>query len=166
VHFSSFVDSNPDVIADKQTRHEPGSRPDFAAAADVYREHLKAAKDSAELETAYGFASFDNGVAVSPTLRRIYATHRSERFGDCADPFRADGAVYAFAKFHSLLSAGPSATGHQNFKVASGYRRQQRVISVIFRLLLRALGPDRYFALMRYLGHYSSILNQMDMFER
>lgn len=165
VHFSSFVDSNRDVIADKQTRYEPGSRPDFAEAADVYRQHLKAAEDSAKLDTGYGFSSFDNGTAISPALRRIYAARRHARFADCTDPFRADEAVYAFAKSHALLSTNRPHTGHQNFKVASGFRKQQRLISMLFRLTLRLLGPDRYFALMRYLGHYSSILNQTDMLE-
>ena len=165
VHFSSFVETDRSVVADKQTRHAPGTRPDFAAAADAYREQLKAAQALASIEPTYGFATFDNGQSISPALRRAYATQQ-HRFSHVEDPFRADGAVHAFARSMSLLSSKPASTGHKNFKVVSGYGRQQRIIARVFRAALRLLGPDRYFLLMRYLGHYSSILNQADIFGR
>lgn len=166
IHFSSFVDSDPSVVADKQTRYAPGSRADFSAAAEVYRHYLKSAQGLASLEANYGFATFDDGRSISPMLRRMYAVHRDDYFADCRDPFRADGPVLDFARRRGLLSARSASTQHQNFKVASAYRKEQRIIAALFRLVLRLLGPDRYFALMRYLGHYTSTLNQSDLLRR
>lgn len=163
VHFSSFVEADPSAVADKQTRYSPGSRPDFAQAAQVYRGWLHAAHGLAELETSYGFGSFRNGRPVSPMLRRMYAVYEAESFSACDDPFAADGPVYAFAERHGLLSRLSASTVHQNFKVAAAYGKERRAISMLFRLGLRLLGPDRYFALMRFISHYSSTLNQVDL---
>jgi hypothetical protein len=37
---------------------------------------------------------------------------------------------------------------------------------VLLRVALRVLGPNRYYMLMRYLSHISSLRNQTDMFGR
>ena len=163
IHFSSFVEADPAAVADKQTRYQSGSRPDFAAAGAVYRGLLHAAKGLATLETGYGFSSFDNGRVIPPLLRRMYVLRLADEFTACADPFAASGPVFAFARRHGLLSSASASTQHQNFKVASAFRKEQRLISMLFRLMLRVLGPDRYFVLMRYLGHYASTLNQTDL---
>lgn len=164
VHFSSFADADRTIVAGKQTRYPPGAREDFAAAGDVYRERLRSVKGMVKCATDYGFACFSNGRSIAPTLRRVFAALQETKFKDCVDPFSADGPVYAFAKRHGLLSRRPAFIAHQTFREVDGYRRERRVIAVVFRLLLRLLGPDRYFSLMRYFAHYSSILNQTDMF--
>lgn len=166
IHFSSFVESDASAVADKQTRYAPGSRADFSAAAQIYRQHLRSAQGMASLETDYGFATFDDGRSISPMLRRMYAVHREDFFSECSDPFRDGGPVLEFASRRGLLSSRAASTQHQNFKVASAYQKEQRIIAALFRLALRLLGPDRYFALMRYLGHYSSTLNQADLLRR
>jgi hypothetical protein len=167
VHFSSFVEADRDIVADKQTRHAPGTRPDFSEVGDVYRQYLDSAKKSVTVDNMnYGYAQFDNNLSISPSLRRFYAVHRAERFKDCADPFMASGPVYIFAAVNNLLSFKPAVVSHANFKMSSSYSREQRIIATAFRWMLRLLGPDRYFILLRYLAHYSSILNQTDLLKR
>jgi hypothetical protein len=167
VHFSSFVECDRTIVADKQTRYAAGTRPDFSEAADVYRQYLDAAKKSVSVENvSYGYAQFDNDLSISPSLRRFYAVYKADRFKDCLDPFTATGPVYAFASLNNLLSFKPAVVAHTNFKATSDYSRQQRMISTAFRWMLRLLGPDRYFTLLRYLAHYSSILNQTDLLKR
>jgi hypothetical protein len=164
VHFSSFNDTERAIVADKQTRYAPGSRPDFFEAADVYREYLALAKKTVAVECDdYGYAEFDNKISISPSLRRFYAVFKDERFEDCPDPFLASGPVYAFAKVNKLLSLKPAVVGHANFKARSGYSKEQRLLSAVFRWALRLLGPDRYFILLRFLAYYSSIFNQSDL---
>jgi len=166
VHFSSFVENNRDVIADKQTRYEAGSCPEFAEAGDVYRGYLTLGRTMAHVEsTQYGFAQFDNGRAISPALRRFYALVKNEKFCDCQDPFLENGPVYRFAQKHRLLTGAKSTQVHINFKATSGYQREQRVIAMLFRWSLRILGPDRYFAFLRYLSQYTSIFNQSNLFK-
>lgn len=167
VHFSSFVETDRDIIADKQTRNAPGTRPDFSEVGDVYRQYLSVGKDSVTVDnTNYGYAQFDNNVSISPSLRRFYAIYKEDRFKDCMDPFLATGPVYMFASLNNLLSFKPAVVSHTNFKATAGYLREQRIISAAFRWILKLLGPDRYFTLLRYLAHYSSILNQGDLLKR
>lgn len=167
VHFSSFVETDRTIIADKQTRHAPGTRPDFSEVGDVYRQYLDSAKKSVSVDNVnYGYAQFDNNLAISPSLRRFYALHKDDRFKDCSDPFMTNGPVYTFAGANNLLSFKPAIVAHANFKTTSGYSREQRIITKVFRWMLRLLGPDRYFTLLRYLAHYSSILNQADLLKR
>lgn len=167
VHFSSFVEVDRDIVADKQTRHASGTRPDFSEVGDVYRQYLDSAKKSVSVDDMnYGYAQFDNNLSISPSLRRFYAIHKEERFKNCSDPFMATGPVYIFAGVNNLLSFKPAVVAHANFKVTSSYSREQRIIATAFRWMLRLLGPDRYFILLRYLAHYSSILNQTDLLKR
>lgn len=167
VHFSSFSDSDREIVADKQTRHPPGTRLDFSEVGDVYRQYLDSAKKSVSVDDmGYGYAQFDNNFSISASLRRFYAVHKDERFKDCLNPFMSAGPVYKFAIANNLLSFKPAVVSHANFKMTSSYSREQRIIATAFRWMLRLLGPDRYFILLRYLAHYSSILNQTDLLKR
>ncbi len=165
IHFSSFVENDPAAIANKQTRYPSGSRPDFALAARTYRGYLKASQDSAVLaHTDYAYSHFANGAPISATLRRFYAISRHPDVMAAADPFASD-AVLGYAKANRLLTAANAVVGPHTFKAQSGYSRQQAVIGWMFRAVLRLLGPDRYFLLLRYLSNYTSILNQTDVGE-
>jgi hypothetical protein len=167
VHFSSFVDADEQAVADKQTRHALGSRPDFSQAGNVYREYLQRGKALVKVvNSRYSYGQFDNGATVSPALRRFYAVSEMPEVLAEANPFSAQGAVYRFAREQGLVSSRPAATTHINFKVQSSYSRQQRLITITFRWILRLIGPDRYFNLMRYLSHYSSLLNQGDLMRK
>jgi hypothetical protein len=117
-------------------------------------------------DTRYSYGQFDNGDTVSPALRRFYAVSDRPEVRAAANPFAADGPVFRFAREQGLVSRRPASTVHANFKVQADYSRQQRIISTAFRWALRVLGPDRYFNLMRYLAHYSSLLNQGDLLRK
>jgi hypothetical protein len=167
VHFSSFVDADDLAVADKQTRHVVGSRPDFSQAGNVYREYLQRGRALVKVaDTRYSYGQFDNGATVSPALRRFYAVSERPEVLAEVNPFSAQGTVYRFAREEGLVSPRPAATTHINFKVQASYSRQQRLITIAFRWILRMIGPDRYFNLMRYLAHYSSLLNQGDLLRK
>ena len=167
VHFSSFVESDAHAVADKQSRHLSGSRPDFERVAAVYRAYLKRAKNLVCVkDKRYLYNEFENGDVISPTLRRLYSISDRLDLQAAENPFAVDGPVYQFAKAHRLISNLPASTAHTNFKGQAHYSHQKRIIAIAFRLGLRVLGPDRYFNLMRYLAHYSSLLNQGDMLRK
>lgn len=167
IHFSSFVEPDHEVVADKQSRYPRGSRPDFLEAAKVYREYLRRAKPLLQVaDASYRYSRFDNGDPISPALRRLYAVSESRDLRSAANPFETNGAVHRFAVTEGLISPRPAATAHANFKVQASYSRQHRILTFAFRLALRVLGPDRYFNLMRYLAHYSSLLNQGDLLNK
>ena len=163
IHFSSFNENSPEVIANKQTRFAPGSRADFQALAESYAANLRAASRGESWPTGYGFDRFDDGVPVTPTLRRVYAALQSEMFPD-ANPFDAKSAVRQYAQRRKLLNKSGQPSKRLTFKDAGRFDRYERFVFVLLRLALRLLGPDRYFALMRYMSHISSIRNQAGVF--
>lgn len=167
VHFSSFVEQDTLAVADKQSRYASGTRPDFTQVAEVYRDYLTRAKPLVRVsDFRYSYSHFDNGDTISPTLRRFYAISVRPDIHAAANPFAAGGTVHQFAKNNGLISRHGVSTAHKTFKEKAEFSREQRIIAVFFRLTLRFLGPDRYFNLMRYIAHYSSLLNQTDLFRK
>lgn len=161
VHFSSFIEEDKSAIAAKQTRYSPGTRPDFTLLSDVYRKYLDSSKQLVNANSLeYGYLKFDSEEFISPVLRRIYGGQLFDSFNDCKNPFSKNQTVYKFAKRYKLISINPVIAGQQLFMEISKQKRAQRIISKLFRFILFILGPVKYFALMRYLGYYSSILNQ------
>jgi len=164
VHFSSFVESNSLAVADKQTRYSVGSRPDFAEAASFYRDYLRRARLIVDIsDQTYVYSKFEDGTAISPALRRFYAVCKQPEVISAHNPFQAKGPVYQFAKKNRLFSCNVQSISHPIFKIEAQYLRQKMVIKYLFRAILFILGPNRYFGLMRYLSHYSSLLHQSDL---
>jgi hypothetical protein len=167
VHFSSFIEADEDAVADKQTRYAPGSRKDFSRVASIYRSYLIEAKNFSKVDdSSYSYGKFSNGDNVSAALRRFYAISEQTDIVNADDPFQDGGVVHKFALKNGLISKQPVSSLHANFKMQAGYSMQQRIITKAFRSALWILGPDRYFNLMRYLAHYSSLLNQSDLFHK
>lgn len=164
IHFSSFNSNNPDDVAQKQTRFEPGSRPDFGILARAYAEELIMNSSEKFSGVSYGFDYFDDGIYVTPALRRFYAELKFGVLGVDENPFCTDGAVMNFAKKHGLLLRSNSASKRHTFRDMSAYGFQIRVINKMLRVALYLLGPEKYFNLMRYLAHISSLRNQTAMF--
>ncbi|WP_084181322.1 glycosyl transferase [Polaromonas glacialis] len=166
VHFSSFNENKPEVVAKKQTRFESGSRPDFSSIAEVYASELLRNASEAFSRHRYTFDYFEDGSYVTPALRRFYAVMKNTVFHKDENPFRLDGPVMRFGKSHGLVGAPSQAARRQIFKDMNAYGPQIKVINMMLRLSLFILGADRYFNLMRYMAHISSLRNQVDMFGR
>ena len=162
-HFSSFNSDNPHAIAHKQSRFAPESRPDLHEIIDSYAVQIRENGDNYYLQYEYGFNYFEDGVYVSPSLRRFYAALES-RFPKGENPFCHGSALQQFALAHGLASKKYKASPRPTFKEMEDYSREARIISLILRNILRAVGPNRYFSLMRYLAYISSIRNQADVF--
>ena len=165
IHFSSFITDDHSSIAAKQTRYEPGSRPDFASAAQTYRAYLEKSTSLAALgHLDYGYSHFKNGAPISATLRRFYAISKHPAITSVEDPFNSE-SVHEYAKVNGLLTQDKATASPTLFKAQSGYSKQQTVIRLVFRGVLKVIGPDKYFLLLRYLANYSSIFNQADIGE-
>lgn len=160
IHFSSYNKSNTNIIADKQDRFAPGSRPDFQLASQQYLELLKK-NDSSIDATPYCYEFFIDGGRISNTLRRIYANHEPDFKAD--NVFKHESKIYKFAKSHGLVSQG--VIKRNNFKDINVFTRVQTISVFCLKIALKILGPDRYYMLMRYMAYMSSILNQSKMFK-
>lgn len=164
VHFSSFDPNTPDSIAQKQTRFVAGSRPDFAAISHGYAMELRANASHNYSQRSYGFDYFDDGTYITPALRRFYASLRLNVFKDEVNPFSANSLVKHFAKKNGLLVKGNMRSKRHIFRDMGAYSFPIKIIMKLLRTALFILGPERYFNLMRYLAHISSLRNQVDMF--
>jgi hypothetical protein len=165
VHFSSFADEEPGVIAKKQDRFPPNSRTDFLVLCTRYRELLQREVTLPSAAEPYSYDYFENGLYITPTLRRYYAAlSRTGAFAGESNPFAADGVVLRFARRNGLLASKKKTWRRQTFKDLAGYRSEVRFVLWGLRMLLKVIGPLRYFDLMRFLAHVSSIRNQAEMF--
>ncbi|KAF3997447.1 glycosyl transferase [Glaciimonas immobilis] len=164
IHFSSFNPGKPDEVAQKQSRFLPGSRPDFGLLAHEYAKELLENASDLYSKKSYGFDYFDDGTYITPALRRFYAGLRGNVFKDEQNPFSADGPVKRFAKKNRLLVKGNLSAKRHIFSDMGKYSFSIKILLKLMRISLSILGPERYFNLMRYLVHISSLRNQVDMF--
>lgn len=164
IHFSSFDGLAPETVAQKQNRFSPGSRPDFELFAREYAKLLLAVDTSQFAGRKYGFDYFDDGIYVTPALRRFYAAFRLREFSAIKNPFDPTEGVRTFASKNGLIVKGAAEAKRLNFQDVGAYKFQITILLKMCRLALFLLGPNRYFALMRYLAHISSLRNQVEMF--
>ncbi len=164
IHFSSFNSAAPENIANKQSRFAPNSREDFIAAAREYADELHEKERTFPTSRPYSFDFFSDGSPVPAALRRAYALCHAA-LADVVDPFDASGKVHAFARRNGLLSRNAKPARRRTFKDIGHGSLQVRVLDFLLRSALKLLGPDRYFDLMRYLSHISSIRNQSGVFK-
>jgi|CZKZ01.1.fsa_nt_gi hypothetical protein len=162
-HFSSFTTNSPHSIAGKQSRYEAESRPDLHELLDGYAAKVRENENEQYAGYHYSFNHFEDGMYVTPTLRRFYAA-LEEQFPTNEDPFSHGSAVQRFAIAHGLAGKKYKLSKALTFKEVGSYSRAARAGLIGLRYILRMIGPNRYFTLMRYLAYISSIRNQSDMF--
>src|ERR1039458_5021542 len=162
-HFSSFNPRNPHAIAQKQSRFADESRPDLHELLDSYATKLRDNENEPYSNCAYSFNHFDDGMYVTPSLRGVYAALES-KFSLREDPFSHGSSLQRFAIAHGLAGKKYKMSKQPAFKEIGAYSKSVRAISIMLRYTLRVIGPNRYFFLMRYLAHISSIRNQSDVF--
>ena len=112
----------------------------------------------------YGFDFFESGEYITPALRRFYAGLKDEFFVNEDNPFLENGMVMKFAKKAGLIGAKGGSSLRANFKDLNSHKKSIKLIGFGLRFMLRVLGPDRYYNLMRYFAHISSIRNQAHIF--
>ena len=162
-HFSSFDANNLNQIAFKQTRFPVNSRPDFTEIAKEYKFLLDKYQDLNSESQLYGFDYFEDGVYINPTLRRFYSILKDD-LGFFENPFTVNSSIRSFSKKNGLLKIKKSKLKKLSFKDLSRYSFQNNIVHVFLKIILRVIGPERYYSLMRYMGHISSIRNQKSMF--
>jgi hypothetical protein len=158
-HFSSFDPHRPQAIANRQTRIPEGTRLDLTDLLNDYAAQLLAAGFDEFRKLEYSFDYFPSGEYVSPTLRRLYA-NPGYGFPLDEDPTQPTSALMRFARSKRLVGRSIVKAPRVTAGDLSRHGFQMRLLSYAFKLALWVLGPNRYFVLMRYLAHASSIRNQ------
>jgi hypothetical protein len=165
-HFSSFNSDFVDVIAFKQTRFKQGERADFTEIANEYAVNIQKLKISEFDNQKYGFDYFNDGVYINPIVRRFYVILKNDMFEE-DNPFEVNNNFRKFIKKNGLIILKQTINHKRTtFKDLESYKNQEKFFLIGLKLILWILGPEKYFSLMRYLPHISSIRNQRKLFSK
>lgn len=157
-HFSGLAPTEPEVISRNTDRFTLASRPDLRAIFDAYKAAVRQNGGHPSEALPYGFDQFSDGTAITRLARRLYAAHQ-EHFASSNDPFDAQGAFARFAREQRLVQ-GKAQPAKATWKQFNPEDRRVGAVHRMLRLALRALGPNRYELLMRYLAHISVLRYQ------
>jgi hypothetical protein len=158
-HYSSFMIEEPHGIAHKQSRFLIGNRPDIHQLLDEYAACLADENDKKYSKADYSFDYFDDGTYITPTLRRFFAA-LEDKFNASENPFPVNSTVYSFALKHRLSLKNYHPMKRYTFRDSGEFSTAMRIINYGLYILLKVIGPNRYFLFMKYLTYISSIRNQ------
>jgi len=153
-HFSSFDELHPKNLSKiKSCPQIKEQRKDIIEISEHYSTLLKKYNLN-NTDTKYEFDYFSNGMAISPTLRRAYASILNELPEH--NPFDADGIVFNFAKKNHLLVKNPPKYKLQGVQDIDQHRIKFKIASLVMRNILRILGPYNSMNFSRLLVFLSS----------
>jgi hypothetical protein len=146
-HFSNYDAKDPEYL-NKRASVETGRRyPALLELGVLYGESL--GKATAEIGSGrYKFDYMSDGSYISPTLRRAYASVRSE-LAEGHDPFDSTGPVGKFARKNFLLKANAGRYTYPRLSEANEHKAAFRFIYMAMRVLIRILGPNRFYDLSK-----------------
>lgn len=154
-HFSNFDLSDPGYLKKRSFCDRDEVRLDVLELGNEYAAAL--ARNATPLSaTRYAFDYLSGGEYLSPTLRRAYAAIEPELPPD-SDPFDSAGIVAGFARRNHLFeSRGAPRYVSSGFRDVKEHARTLALIYVLMRLVLRVVGPNRFYNLSRLLVYLSS----------
>lgn len=152
-HFSNWDPSDPQYL-NKRASSEKGVQ--MQTLLEIGLDYDKALLRMKEQVTAppYAYDYMSDGKYISPTLRRAYAAVRSE-LPKGHNPFDANGPVGIFARKNHLLERKTVRYSAAGFKDIREHRATLSAIYRIMRLILWAIGPNRFFSFSRLLVYLS-----------
>ena len=153
-HFSSFNLKNHKVISSRPHKWNLTGRDDLNEICNIYAEKL-VKLDNGFSSIKYGFDYMSNGAYISPTLRRAYASVADE-FSDNVNPFDFGGKISSFVFKNYLLEKKNVSFKPAGFSDIPNHSRKFKLIYFFLRLILRIIGPNRFFNLSRLFVYLSS----------
>ena len=161
-HFSNFDHADPQYL-NKRASSEAGKRYELLEElAKDYSQKLNR-YESATKRPPYSFDFMSDGSYISPTLRRAYASVR-RKLPAHDDPFDAGGPVGDFARKNGLRSSkAQQRYSYPGLKEAQKNKKTFKLIYWIMRLLLRVLGPNRFYDLTKLMVYLSIYRKNNDL---
>jgi len=155
-HFSNFDDSDPEYLKETSWYKQKISCPALLELSTNYSKALSANKLDIT-QKKYGFDYMSGGEYISPTLRRAYACILNE-LNDNHDPFDSQGVVGDFARknylFETKTKVEPKKT--KSFQDIGVHKTKLKFIYFLMRMVLRVIGPNRFYDLSRLMVFLSS----------
>jgi hypothetical protein len=153
-HFSNFDHLDPQYL-NKRASSEIGKRYDLLDELGCdYSRKLKHYEDSMK-RPPYSFDYMSDGCYISPTLRRAYVSVRRKLPAE-ANPFDAQGHVGNFARKNRLVTRGDQPKySYPGLKEAQNNRKKLGFVYFMMRIILRFLGPNRFYDLSKLMVYLS-----------
>ena len=153
-HFSNFDEKDPEYLKKRSLLKKDVDCPALLEIGTVYKQALSA-KNTQTPSIKYGFDYMSGGEYISPTLRRAYVCVSGE-FPPNYNPFDSDGVVGNFARKNFLFERKTPAYKPASFRDLSENKRKLRYIYFMMRLILRLVGPNKFYNFSRLLVYLSS----------
>lgn len=154
-HFSNFDRSDLEYFNKRSMYEKNVHRPDLLELGKQYEKTLMA-KTTPAASVKYAFDYMSGGEYISPTLRRAYACILSE-LPLQHDPFDSKGVVGKFARDNFLFEKKFTTTYKQvGYSEISNNVFKFKIIYTIMRVVLRLVGPNRFYQFSRLLVYLSS----------
>lgn len=153
-HFSSFDESNPHLLSKRFFPEQSSNRSDWFDLANSYKKALE--RNTIDIgEGKYAFDYMSNGDYISPTLRRAYSCV-AEEFPEGHNPFDSMGPVGKFAKKNFLISKNNELYISNSYGDVTKHKGKFILVNQLMRLILIAIGPNRFANFSRLLVYLSS----------
>lgn len=162
-HFSNFDPADPQYLNKRASSEQGVDYPVLLELAQRYAGCLS--EKAAQVDRVrYSFDYMSDGRYISPTLRRAYAAVRGE-FEPHHAPFDANGPVGAFARRNRLVGAQTMPYKYPTMRQAAGHSRKLSMVHAGLRVLLRLIGPNRFYDLTKLLVYLSAIRLQRGLWK-
>lgn len=162
-HFSNFDPSDPQYLNKRASCESGVQYPSLQDLSEKYALRLR--EKAGEVEAVrYSFDYMSNGNYISPTLRRAYASVRNELAAE-HDPFDSNGPVGTFARRNHLMGSGATVYKYPVMHQAAKHGRALGIIHGLMRVLLRFVGPNRFYDLTKLFVYISILRIQRGMWK-
>lgn len=155
-HFSGLDPLKPEALSKHQSRVVVNTDSALYKLIAGYSKIL--IENSAFNENGVPYTKFSNGVNITDMARRYFWKTRKQQSN--VNPFDADSVLYkTLLKNSYITTKGGSYKSVSALSDMSQFSRKILIINLIFRIILKVLGPYRYFMLLRYLKQRFSIIS-------
>lgn len=160
-HFSGFDPGNIKLINRRHPHYNVDTYPSFAPIIESYSTLVLSNGYEKYHAMKYDFNSFDNGVNITPLMRRIFRSELKNSRIYCKNIFSSDSAFYKLLRKNNLVDK--TAFGINGGVTDSDREKGSRVESKLHslsRVFIRLFGIKRYYLLLRMMRKYSRLENQ------
>lgn len=159
-HFSGLDPVNPGSISKHQNRYTLSDRADLRTLFNEYAAIMTGFMSGLK-KTNLPFSKFDNGVLVTDFARRFYWRHRTNY---------VPGRIFLSSSelYRDLISKGLIRAGNKSFSTAYGsqtnlskFSLQMAIFDIFLKISLRALGPERFWNLIKFVKQRFSPISKL-----
>lgn len=152
-HFSNYDLEDKQYLNKRASSEEGVKYPTLLEISEQYAKSLGVFSASVDI-VKYSFDFMSDGSYITPTLRRAYEAVREE-LPKGHDPFDILGPVGKFISKNSLSARTSSAYKYPSLAEASGHKKSFRLIYMFLRIILKIIGPERFYNLSKLLVYLS-----------